>query len=436
MASSSDTPQNSDTTVAPARNGSELSGGRGLALVLLSFVLRLAAGLLVMVFMARAFGPTEFGQFVYWLAVATLVTVAVNMGLGTYVLREIGIEKNRYHAVMEAALSAKLVISAVVVLGCAVACLGLPPDDAWIFALLALAQLFDSFGEFFNLGFRRDGRYQSEALTAVVTSVLHLACMGIAVAVWGDALQAALAFALSRGVGLGIIAWRSMAVTGPVRPAPLRKVQPLLRATWAYGGELALNTGYSQVDTLLVNSVLGISGVGLYQAGMKLVDGVCRLAPVVAQFVLPTLASHRYNKQRFRRSALRVMALMGGIGIVGGGLLIFFAQTIGSKLYGDQYSSLAALMPLFAALLCLRYIETACGLLLVARGMQHIKVWLVAVQFMIVLGLGYPALQRYGIPGWQWCVIGGLSVVISMYALLLRRWRADAGADAGAAATV
>ena len=56
------------------------------------------------------------------------------------------------------------------------------------------------------------------------------------------------------------------------------------------------------------------------------------------------------------------------IGIVGGGLLIFFAQTIGSKLYGDQYSSLAALMPLFAALLCLRYIETACGLLLVARG--------------------------------------------------------------------
>lgn len=427
MASSSDTPPTSGAAGAPTRNGSALSGGRGLALVLLSFVLRLAAGLMVMVFMARAFGPTEFGQFVYWLAVATLVTVAVNMGLGTYVLREIGIEKNRYHAVMGAALSAKLVISAVVLLGCALACLVLPTADAWIFALLALAQLFDSFGEFFNLGFRRDGRYQGEALTAVLTSVLHLVCMGVAVAVWGHVLQAALAFALSRGVGLVMIAWRSMAVTGLVCPAPLRQVPQLLRATWAYGGELALNTAYSQVDTLLVNSVLGISGVGLYQAGMKMVDGVSRLAPVFAQFVLPTLASHRNSKQRFRRSALRVMSWMGAIGLVGGGLLIFFAEAIGSKLYGNQYSSLTALMPLFAALLCLRYLETACGLLLVARGMQHIKVWLVAVQFMIVLGFGYPALQRFGIPGWQWCVVGGLLVVISMYGLLLRRWRSDVG---------
>ena len=394
---------------------------KNFGLVMLSFVLRLAAGMLVMVLMARVFGRSQFGHFVYWMAIATLVTVPVNFGLGTYVLREIGIHRSRYHPVMAAALTAKLLIAGAVLACSALACALLPPADALVFGLLVLAQLFDSFGEFFNLGFRRDGQFRAEALTAVATSLLHLALMGLAIALPGTVLWAAAAFALSRAIGLLLLAWRSMAATGVVRPAPLRSVAPLLRATLAYGGELALFTAYSQADTLLVNSVLGSAGVGLYQAGMKLVDGICRLAPVLAQFVLPTLSSRQGDPQAFRRAAWGVMGLMGGIGLAGAALLWAGAGAITHQLYGPQYSALQALLPLFGAVLLLRFLETGVGLILVAQGQQQRKVWLVALQLLLVISAGYPALQHFGLVGWQLVVIAGLVLVLVLYGLLCRR---------------
>jgi len=393
---------------------------KNLSLVLVSFVLRLAAGMLVMVFMARLFGRAEFGHFVYWLAVATLVTVPVNFGLGTYVLREIGIDRTRYHPVMGAALTTKLLIGAAVTLGCLLACALLPVADAAVFGLLALAQLFDSFGEFFNLGFRRDNRFQAEAQTAVATSLLHLCVMAVAVGLAGSALYAAAGFALSRGIGLLVLALRSAAATGQVKPAPLGTVPPLLRATWAYGGELALFTAYSQVDTLLVNSVLGAAGVGLYQAGMKLVEGVCRLAPVLAQFVLPSLAARHTDAQSFNRFAARVVGVMGSIGLLGGAVLAFGAEPLALRVYGTQYAGLAPLLPLFGAILVLRFLETAFGLLLVARGRQNTKVWLVAGQLLFVIGAGYPALHSAGLMGWQWAVVAGLVLVLILYGVFVR----------------
>lgn len=391
---------------------------------MLSFALRLAAGMLVMVGMARMFGRADFGHFVYWMAVATLTTVPVNFGFGTYVLRQIGVSRNYYHPVMAAALTAKLLFAALVLAGCTLACALLPPADALVFGLLVLAQLFDSFGEFFNLGFRRDGHYRAEAATAVATSLLHLAFMGVAIGLLGSVVWAAAAFAVSRAIGLVVVALRSMARAGAVRPAPLCSVPALLRATWAYGGELALSTSYSQVDTLLVNAVLGSAGVGLYQAGMKLVDGACRLAPVLAQFVLPALAKRQDDPPAFRSVARRVMALMGGIGLACAALLWAGAGVITHKLYGPQYSALEALLPLFGAVLLLRFLETGLGLILVARGQQHRKVWLVALQLFLVIGAGYPALQQFGLAGWQLAVIAGLVLVLLLYGMLSRRVQA------------
>ena len=400
---------------------SKSAGARNLGLVLASFVLRLAAGMLVMVFMARALGRSEFGNFAYWLAVATLLTVLVNLGLGTYVLREIGIDRQRYGPVMGAALTTKLLVTGAVLLLAAAAWPWLPAGDAAIFSLLVLAQLFDSFGEFFNLGFRRDGQFRAEALTAVFTSLLHLALMALAIFNAPQALHCALAFAASRALGMLLIAWRSMATTGLVRPAGWRAVPPLLRSSWAYSGELFLNTAYGQVDSLLVNLVLGVSGVGLYQAGMKLVDGASRLAPVMAQFVLPTLTARQHDPARFRRTAWLVVGLMAGLGALGGLVLALGANLIVTHLYGAQYEGLRVLLPWFGAVLALRYAETAIGLVLVARGLQARKVWLVAAQLLLVTALGYPALHSAGLSGWLEAVAAAWLAVILMYLVLWQR---------------
>ena len=405
---------------------------RNLSLLMFSFILRLAAGMLVLVLMARIQGPDLFGRFAYWLAVATLVAVPVNFGLSTYLLREIGVQRERFHALMSAALTLKLIVVAVVMIGACMALPWLDPEADLLFIALLIAQLCDSFGEFFNLGFRRDNRFTDEAKTAVATSSLHLCLVGGVLLFHGSLAFATLAFCLSRAVGCWYIRQRSAAAVGIIRPAALAQVPTLFRGSWAYAGELLLFTAYAQADTLIVKAVLGPAGVGLYQAGMRLVEGACRLAPVFAQYVLPSLSAHAADPKRFMRRVLRVLGIFGAIGVLGGLTLALNADFIANVLYGKEFSALVPLLPWFGVLLVLRYLETAGGLIIVAKGLQSVKIWIVAAQLIYVLAVGPYALNHWGLIGWQINVIFSLCLVLCAYTVLLlsarqvERWRQTA----------
>ena len=77
---------------------------------------RLAFGMLSFVVMARALGPTEFGQMMIWLSICTLLALIANFGLAPYLLREIGIAPRNSNALMGEVLTAKLLLSGVVLL--------------------------------------------------------------------------------------------------------------------------------------------------------------------------------------------------------------------------------------------------------------------------------------------------------------------------------
>lgn len=402
-------------------------------LILLSFVFRLAAGMLVIVLLARALGPAEFGTFTLYLSVATLLSVPISLGLPTFILREMGANPARYPALMASALTAKLIVAAVVVLVAVVGAAQLPPSQHAVCLLLLLAQVADSFGEFYNLGFRRMSAYVPEATTAIATSSLHLVLMVGLVLLWPHAVAAALVFAVSRCVGALIVVLRVSRLAGPVRPAPVRSVKPLLREIWPYTGELGVFTAYGQMDSLIVNHFLGVAGVGLYQAGMKLVDGACRLAPVLAQLILPGLTYRANDPQQERAAVLKVLGGLGAMGLAGMAVLVLGADLVVSHLFGSRFAELRPLLPGFGLLILFKYLETAGGLVLVARGLQHLKVWLVVAQLALALGLGLVLMGRYGMAGWQAAVIGTTGLLLAGYVLLYRHGRRPRAAAASAA---
>ena len=178
--------------------------------------------------------------------------------------------------------------------------------------------------------------------------------------------------------------------------------------------------------------MLGPAGVGLYQAGMRLVEGACRLAPVFAQYVLPSLSAHAADPKRFMRRVLRVLGIFGAIGVLGGLTLALNADFIANVLYGKEFSALVPLLPWFGVLLVLRYLETAGGLIIVAKGLQSVKIWIVAAQLIYVLAVGPYALNHWGLIGWQINVIFSLCLVLCAYTVLLlsarqvERWRQTA----------
>lgn len=400
--------------------------------LLLSFGLRLAAGMAVLILLARLLGRESFGEFAYCLALATLFAVPANFGLGTFVLREIGVDRQRYAATMGAALTTKLLICGLVLLAGGVMLVFLQPALRLPFALLLLAQLGDSFAEFFNLGFRPGSHYRAEARTAVVTSSVHLALMGAIISVTSpSATVAASLFCLSRVLGCAWIWLQTRKLEAPLRAAPLSTVPALVRNSRAYAFELFQFTAYAQLDSMFINFHLGIVEVGLYQAGMKLVEGGARLAPVLAQYALPALTQRLQSPAAAGGAVLRTVLVFGLMGGMGAALLALGADYIINSLYGAQYQALHGLLPVFGLMLFLRYLETAGGVAVVAAGLQHVKVWFVSLQLVLMLALGPWALHRWGLQGWQWIACLGLGFTIAIYiAIYLGRPRAAKPATA------
>jgi O-antigen/teichoic acid export membrane protein len=396
----------------------------GFVNVIAGNILRLASGMLVFVLLARWLGPQSFGAFTYALALATLAVVPVNFGLSTYVLRSFGAEPERKREFMSVALAAKCLLAAGVLVVSAVALAWLPRPMTWIFMPLLLAQLAESFSELHMLSFRAAGRYGAEAANASLTSVVHIALM-LLTATWSTSVVViAWAFFASRLFGLALTAWRGAKAFGAIPVGPWIEGVRVLRRAWAYALELGLSTLYLQLDALMIQAALGLHDLGLYQAGMKLVQGFSRLAPILALYVLPRLSAGTPVGRSGSRQTGLTLALFAVVGLVSGGVLAFEAPLITRLLFGPAYADLAQLLPLFGCLLFLRFMETGAGLVLVAAGLQSRKVWLVGVQVLLMLGIGWVALTRGGLSAWLLTSVACTLLLLLLYGLL---WWRSAG---------
>lgn len=390
------------------------------ALAGMSYVMRFGAGMAVIVVLARTIGAQEFGYFAFWLTISTLITIPANFGFPTMILREFGASPKTAGPLLSEVLTAKILLSIAVFGSTLVSASWLDATDFSILSLLLAAQLFDSFSEFFNLGFRRFSKFTYEARTAIFTSAAHLLVVIGLVMIFKSALAAAVAFFASRLMALLIVVWTTRTYFDDTRLTSIGAACLRIKGTWAYALEVALFTVYNQTDTLAISYFLDHTRVGIYQAGMKLVEGACRIAPVLAQLLIPQLAKEVDNHKDFSAAAWRTVGIFGAVGSAGGAVLFVGAPWIVKYVFGAEFTELQPLLPLFGLMLLCRYLETATGLLLVAYGLQHRKVWIVLGQMIFVIVAGTYAVQNKGLGGWQMANIVGLVLVIAAYIQLLR----------------
>jgi O-antigen/teichoic acid export membrane protein len=318
-------------------------------------------------------------------------------------------------------LTGKLLLLGPLLLAALIGAALLPSPLGVVFMALLLAQAVESFSEVYQLGFRAASRFKDEARTASTTALLHVGIMAATAWFWPEPMRCALAFMVSRALGLVLTAHASQKAFKRIPLSTARAAWQCLRAAVAYAVEFALTTANTQLDSVLIQSQLGVRAVGLYQAGMKLVQGVSRLAPILALYLLPRLT--RRVQAGGMEQAVFTMGVFGGIGLLSGGALAVAADPIANTLFGPRFAELGALLPWFGLLLALRFIETGAGLVLVAADLQRRKVWLVALQLLVLLGGGVWALSTWGLLGWLWVAIGSTVLLLMLYIWLWRRHR-------------
>ncbi|GCL65115.1 lipopolysaccharide biosynthesis protein [Pseudaquabacterium pictum] len=353
---------------------------------------RLLVGLLLFLLLARLWGPPQFGLFSFVFSFSALMALLVDFGFALYLLREVAARPEEAARLISEAFRAKLLLmlAAVLLMVCASVAIGptvLPPA---LVTPLFLAALAMSFSDFFAAPLRALGRFDLEAGLVTLANALQFALAGAVALHGGTPMQVAWAMVVSRCFYLAM-AWRAACKVTPalrLRDPVLLGPLSTLRRAWPYGVDGMLVTAWNQLDVVVVRALFGTQAVGLYSAGQKIVLGVGALAPVVGNVMIPRLSRLASDANpRFWPTAAKTGGLMALIGASFGLPLMLFPQQLADVMFGQSFQGLAALLPLFGAVLMLRYVAASAGVVITAAGFQSKRVVVQLVSLGVMAGL-------------------------------------------------
>ncbi|WP_295995279.1 lipopolysaccharide biosynthesis protein [Rugamonas sp.] len=382
-----------------------------------STAVRLLSSMVLFIALARLYGPEEFGRFFYNFTLSTLFLLLLDYGFAPQMLREIGRDPADVGRIMGRVLYARLLLLLPMLGLSALYFVAWPQrlPDLPIFGLLFLSAILASFGEFFLVAFRGVGKFHEETKIATASSVLHFALLCGMASLGCSLLTLAAGFVVSRLVGM-VWSWR--ALRRRVAPIALRGHTPssglaTLRTSFAYAVDAGFGSFFQQVDTLIINHYLGPASVGVYQAGMRFLQGAMQFSPVLANVYLPAIAGQLNQREQLAKIAGKLNFQMLGLGVAGWCGFALLGGPVTAVLYGVKYQALTPLWPYIGLLMLLRYVAASQGVLLTATGSQSIRVWAQIVALAVLLGSAPALIAHFGLSGML------MSLSLTAMALLL-----------------
>lgn len=374
---------------------------------------RVGGGFLTFVLIARALGPEDFGQYMYWFSATYLLSLVPNFGLGNLLLREIAQDASRLPFLTAIALRARSLISLTFLIA---AILGSNAFDSPLLVLLLLcANLLEVLAETFFVGYRANGLFSRETQLATSTVALQLCLVTLVAWISAQTTYFALAYFGSRLFQFATARYYSIKVSGDLPKVTIHDVGTFLFRARDYAIDFGLGNIFGHIDSVVLKFYLGVGAVGVYQAGMRVFQGGVQLAPILANVFLPTAAKASANTHERQRSTEKVQAAFILCGATFGLLLTYGAEFIASVLFGSNYDGLADLFPWLGMLFFVRFFAGAWGLLLTAGGHQRFRALSTVAYLALVLAVAALWVPRFGTVGWLASLVAGNALLAFLY---------------------
>ncbi|OQK17896.1 hypothetical protein AU255_08550 [Methyloprofundus sedimenti] len=393
---------------------------------------RLLSGVILFIALARILSIEDFGRLTYCFSLASIMTLLVDYGFTNKLLIDIGRSHHKVKYIMGKVLMTKLFLFTILLLiFFSLNRFGfIDPLNKLIITPLIIATLLVSFGDFMNVAFRGIGHYHEETKIVTIASVIHFILIFSVAYTTEDSVMIATSFIVSRLFYLLLCIKRYNKIIGGFT-FPKRKKIKILQKNIVYNFTYAMDSwlvnSMAHLDKIIINYFLGVSEVGIYQAGMNVVRGLEQLGPVLANVYLPVLA--KYNSTSFEFSViarkLHIQLLLTGFSFF---CIIFLGKsTIPSIIYGVKFSGLSDIFPYFGLFLFLRYVAISQGVLLTASYLQNMRVLGLFISILIILILPPYLLNLYGITGMIFTQIIIVTILSLYYLYVLKNKEVPCG---------
>lgn len=382
--------------------------------------LRMGAGLIALSIIARTLGPTEFGVLALWISISALATVLTNYGMTPYILKEAAANPESARTIVVEAFGGKLILTIPILIFTVLTVILWTETPATVKIMLMLAALADCFSEFFCAGFRAVKRYEMETRIATLSSVSHAIIVAGMVIAFRTIEAAAIGYGISRAINLALTINAARNIFGPLPIANWRAISTRLRAASAYALDFALQSLFGQVDSLALNSMVGVRAAGIHQAGMRIYQIGALAAPILANVFLPRASAAGRSGHRAIEEVKRIQLTYLGVGVTFGLGMAILAEPVVHILFGQQYNGLIDLLPLFGFLFYLRFASGAWGVLLTATGKQNQRTIISVIHWSLVALAASHLVPKFGNFGWLYSLCIGSGTQAAIYALACR----------------
>lgn len=367
-------------------------------------ILRMGAGLIVGVWIARYLGPEHFGLLNYATAFVGLFGAIAALGLQGIVVRDIVRDPEAAPLTLGSAAVLQLVGGLAAYLLTLGTIAHLRPDDALartVVTILGATMLFKA-SEIAVYWF--ESRVQSKytvwvqngvflVLTAIKVGLILLQAP-LTAFVWAMVAEAAL-------VGLILMAVMSQLGHGPTRlKATVVRAKTLLKDSWPLVLSAIAVSVYMKIDQIMLGQMIGDEAVGVYSAAVRVSEVWYFIPMAIAASVFPTILEAKNRSEALYLARLqKLYDLMVTISVVVALPMTFLATPIIGLLFGDAYVGAGPILAIHIWASVFVFLGVASGQWFLAENRQVLGLQRTALGAIANIGLNFWLIPFYGVLG-------------------------------------
>ncbi|CAN4275578.1 RfbX Membrane protein involved in the export of O-antigen and teichoic acid [Methylophilaceae bacterium] len=366
-------------------------------------ILRLIAGLLVGIWVARYLGPTQYGLFSYAVAFTAIFSNIAKLGLDSIVVRNLVIDPARRDIYMGTAFWLKLT-GAIVTLSLIAIAMQFTASDSttklYVF-IIAGGAIFQAFEVV-------DFYFQSQVLSKfvsickmtqlLISSLLKLYLMSIEADLFWFVLVS-LVDQVTLAVSL-FFAYRHQKIGRFFKSFDWAIAKKMLQDSWPLILSGLVIMIYMRIDQIMIKEMLGEREVGLYSAAVGLSEIWYFIPMLIASSLFPSIVNaKKISEEKYLSRLQQLFTFLVWISIAVAGLTTLLSQWLVVSLYGMAYQEASQVLIIHTWGGVFVALGVASGSWFVSENLQHYSFYRTASGAILNVMLNFTLIPKYGISG-------------------------------------
>ena len=365
--------------------------------------LRLVAGLLVGVYVARYLGPSQFGGLSYAISFAGLFGAISDLGLEGIVVRNLVAFPEKRDLYLGTAFWLKLTGSFIMLGVIAIAIQFTSNDHATNLYIFIIAS-----GLIFQSCQVVDFYFQSKVLSKYVSickmsqlllsSIVKLFLVFLnATLIWFVLVMLVDCVLLSVSL---FVAYRSQRFGLFFAHFDLKTAKEMLADSWPLVFSGLTVMVYLRIDQIMIKEMLGASELGLYSAAVKLSEIWYFLPGIITTSLFPAIINaKKSSSDLYARRLQRLYSLMVWLALFIALPVSLASEWVIKSLYGIAFVQAAGVLKIYIWGGVFVFLSAAFGKYLIAENLTRKNLYRVAFGAIISVPLNYVLIRAYGIRG-------------------------------------